>query len=857
MSPAPEPDPMSQRTTRTVLATALALLLLAAAPGRAQEERSLDEVIASLGGPADGDCQSAAQELATRGVGAGDRVCEALQGSLLAMVELVELGETRMIPAFLAALDHPIVEVRAAGARALGVFRDQRALEPLIAALGDPSAAVRSSAAEALARLGDPSAVSALTALAADADRAVRRSAIDALDRLEAPLAGLIRDALRGDEDALEVIVDERQLGAVAPFTQTLADEAEDPDARAAAAAGLARLIGEEAIDELIACLGYSVTRLRRACSDSLEDLGLGWSRLVVEALEGSEEAMEELAREDDPRVLDPLLASLDHTVPGVRIAAARTLAVRADPASFEALMEAFWEGSVAERAAVTEALEAIDRQRFLAALNDNLDQLRTENKIHTATALGQLGETAALDELFVLLDNEDVAVRTSAAAALGVLADPRAVDPLVEALDDPDPGVREAVATALGALGDKRAIGPMIEAMGDRDPVVRRKLSESLTALGDTAGRRLYLALEDNVNAISALASNQRPRFVQPLVDAYESSHIQTRRAALHALSVMGPGRAAKLMTEALQESDLRLRLIAITTLERIGDERALEPLLALARDVRVEIRIAAAMAIAAIGGPGVDDALLAALQDREARMREIGAWHAGRIRDTRAEQRLIELLTDPVDRVRRAACWALGRLGSEEAVPVLARRLRDREVDVRRAAVWALAEIGGQQAVDALVGGVDDSEPLVVEEIRKALDAAGEPLGALILDAVGGSRQAREAVMRSGDPRAIEPLTSLARWGTGSERRAAIRTLSAFDTPEAKKEMVRAVRSWNPLEAAVGAGAIVRSDLPAGDKATALLSGLAGPVGMLYLPIAALGVALLVKRLRQPPMY
>ena len=831
-------------------------------PTRSQEEASVDEVsvgelIAALGGPENDACQKASRELTTRGVGFGSLVCECLQGSLLSMIELSELGAPEVLPAFVTALDHPVIEVRAAAARTLGLLRDPRAIGPVTVALGDPAVSVRAATAEALARLGDEGSIPQLVDLASDPSRVVREASLQALDRLGAPVAGLILEALRGSDEALKEIIDGGYVRAAGPFAQTLADDEEDPDARAAAALGLARLQGEEAVRPLIVCMGYSVPRLRHSCAISLEDLGVPWSRLVADALDGDEDAMAKVAEVEDPRVLRPILDTLDDISPRVRIAAAQTLRVRADPVTFEPLMEAFWNGSSEERPTVTAALEAIDRERFLANLKDDLDDLRTENKIHTAAALGQLGETESISDLLVLLRNEDVVVRTSAAAALGALEDPRAIEPLIEALDDPDPGVREAVATALGAIGDKSAIPALVRAMGDRDAGVRETIARALGALEDPVGRRIFLALEGNDAAIMALASRHQARTIKPLIDAYRESHIQTRRSALRALAMIGPPVTTSLMNEALEETDLRIRLTALATLARVGDDTSIGPLLENVHDVRVGVRIAAAEALASIGGPEVDDVLLGTLQDREARMREIGAWYVGRNRDDRATARLTELLTDPVDGVRMASTWALGRLRAEESLPVLARRLRDRDVDVRLAAVWALSVIGGQEAIDALVGALDDTDPDVVAEARKALDAFGEPLGSLVLDCVAGSRETCAVLVATGDERAVEPLSSIARWGEAEARRSAVRALGGFGTPEAMKEVVRAAKSWNPVDALIAMGAIVRSDLSAGDKVGDLLGALAGPLGLLYLPILLVAVALIVRKLRQPTGY
>lgn len=72
------------------------------------------------------------------------------------------------VPQFLAALEAHEGDRRAAGAVALCLVPDPRALARLIAALGDPEPLVRSSAAHALGELGEPAAIPALRACLKD-----------------------------------------------------------------------------------------------------------------------------------------------------------------------------------------------------------------------------------------------------------------------------------------------------------------------------------------------------------------------------------------------------------------------------------------------------------------------------------------------------------------------------------------------------------------------------------------------------------------------------------------------------------------------------------------------------------------
>ena len=58
-------------------------------------------------------------------------------------------------------------------------------------------------------------------------------------------------------------------------------------------------------------------------------------------------------------------------------------------------------------------------------------------------------------------------------------------VDKWIQDLNDTSPSVREAAALALGQLGDTRAVEPLIQALKDEDSYVRSAAADALTKLG------------------------------------------------------------------------------------------------------------------------------------------------------------------------------------------------------------------------------------------------------------------------------------------------------------------------------------------------------------------------------------
>jgi HEAT repeat protein len=114
------------------------------------------------------------------------------------------------------------------------------------------------------------------------------------------------------------------------------------------------------------------------------------------------------------------------------------------------------------------------------------------------AKALGNLGDSRAVEPLIEALGDRHVLVRRSAAQALGSLRDPRAVDALVKTLEKDSFLVQRAAAEALGEIGDPKAIDSLIDALGSDDSYIQYGASNALTRMGEVAVPKLVKKLSD-----------------------------------------------------------------------------------------------------------------------------------------------------------------------------------------------------------------------------------------------------------------------------------------------------------------------------------------------------------------------
>ena len=80
-----------------------------------------------------------------------------------------------------------------------------------------------------------------------------------------------------------------------------------------------------------------------------------------------------------------------------------------------------------------------------------------------------------------VLRGSRDFRSRARAALALGSSADPSVTPHLVTSLSDDSPAVRAASATALGRLGNRAALGPLRGALSDQERVVRNEAQRAI----------------------------------------------------------------------------------------------------------------------------------------------------------------------------------------------------------------------------------------------------------------------------------------------------------------------------------------------------------------------------------------
>ncbi len=198
------------------------------------------------------------------------------------------------------------------------------------------------------------------------------------------------------------------------------------PEVQIRGAKGLGRLGDPRAVGPLLEALGDSEYGVGSAVREALVRFGpLAVGPAIHELQQRDSRVLvaEVLGQSDDPRVLKPLLYAL-----------------RRDDNEEVRSRAALGLGHLGDRAAV---------EPLIAALDDSAPGVSSS----AAQALGKLGDPAAVEPLIERLADEYAVNRLYAAEALGKLGDPRAVEPLRASLDDENEHVRIAAETALGQI--------------------------------------------------------------------------------------------------------------------------------------------------------------------------------------------------------------------------------------------------------------------------------------------------------------------------------------------------------------------------------------------------------------------
>lgn len=175
--------------------------------------------------------------------------------------------------------------------------------------------------------------------------------------------------------------------------------------------------------------------------------------------------------------------------------------------------------GATALSAAAASALGKIG-QPAVEPLMEELKGSVGSRWITVKDALVQIGGPS-IEPLIELLNNKDSELRRRAALALGEIGDTRAIDALLLALNDEASNVREYAFKAIGSIGDEKTVEPLIGFLYSDDRKTQNLAAEALVTTGELSIEPLVKLLnEGDDGVINILINIGDARAIKPLID-------------------------------------------------------------------------------------------------------------------------------------------------------------------------------------------------------------------------------------------------------------------------------------------------------------------------------------------------
>ncbi len=381
--------------------------------------------------------------------------------------------------------------------------------------------------------------------------------------------------------------------------------------------------------------------------------------------------------------------------------------------------------------------------------------------RFQAATALGRIGDPAAIPALTSVLDQTDLFARFAAFSSLNEIgrAHPQSWSAIAEGLSSTNARIQDATAFALRDTENEELVAVLASLAGSSTNAATREAavqllaplhhtlppwkgewgayhpalapppkravewkgtqpvqSALLAALGDPAST-VRLAAVEGLRSAQLLAASPRLLERFPL-----ETDPAVRRATLQALVESKETNAIPLIAELLRQppSDDELLREAIRAAVILGGTNCTEALIQLVRS-NPAVRAEAVAALGAMGPTNAVSTLGWALSDSEVSVRLAAIRSLGMIKGPEAFTALQPVLASKSIPERRALARVLDGWPTVDTVPWLLELWR--EAETRSEALDALVRHGDARALDAYLEGLASANPTVREQCRRAL--------------------------------------------------------------------------------------------------------------------------------------
>jgi len=386
---------------------------------------------------------------------------------------------------------------------------------------------------------------------------------------------------------------------------------------------------------------------------------------------------------------------------------------------------------------AAAPAATADEEQRLIDVLQSS--SASPEDRDAACARLKRIGTGRSVPALAALLADEQLS--HSARYALEPMPSGKAGRALTDALAKTYGLTRVGIVISLGCRGEKRAVLPLVKLLKDPDPQVAAAAARALGQIGGAKARKaLQTAVASPAGPVHdavvdaclrcanrLLAEGSESKALTVFRGLYDTQEKDTIRTAAYRGMILASGKKAlPLMTGAILGNDSANQTAALEMVRRVSAPGATKTLTSLSGHV----------------GAPLQAALIEGLSQRG---------------DLAAASAIVPLVTSPSPQVRLAAINALGNLGDAFMAPLLAVAAASSTGEEQKAARLALVQLHRGNPTETLLRLLPEAKPEVQAEFARAL----------------GGRS---------DKTAVPPLMELARQGSGSTAKAALRALGSL---------------------------------------------------------------------------
>lgn len=354
-----------------------------------------------------------------------------------------------------------------------------------------------------------------------------------------------------------------------------------------------------------------------------------------------------------------------------IRLETLKILVEMEIPYCLQFILENFYMFNITEAGEFAKVLGKFPKKLLINKIQVLLNKNDVKIRTSVISILPIIGDLAFLNIIIRSLKDADPEVRIASIWAIINFKDQKAITEIVNLLKDPVERVRKEASKAVGKYGNKLLIFKLKSILNDEEESKEVKLaavkglghSEVLDSI-DILINRLDIENELEEAIIKSLSQKTEKDELSRIIDNFKDSTPQLKAKISKVFKIMGEIGEERLIV-SLKEKDVILKPYIINILESIG---YIEKLTRKLSHKDYYVRKDAAELLSFIGTKSAYRGIVRAANDpvEEVRVRAVKAIE--RLETKNGQEILKQLENDPDKRVRKYTQWAIERLRAKE---------------------------------------------------------------------------------------------------------------------------------------------------------------------------------------------